>query len=55
MRCNSCDCQLTDYEATRKTFTGKFLDLCNRCYSHIADEVPTVDRADLRETDDGDD
>jgi hypothetical protein len=53
MRCISCDCRLTDYEATRKSaVTGEYLDMCNRCFSSISDQVLTIDRPDLIETDD---
>ena len=32
MRCLSCNVELTDKEATRKsTITHEYLDLCNRC------------------------
>lgn len=47
MRCNSCNNPLSDYEATRKTLRGEYLDLCNSCYKSIANEVPTIDRPDL--------
>lgn len=34
MRCLSCDCLLSDKEATRKgTHTGEYLDLCDDCLS----------------------
>ena len=55
MRCLSCNCILSDYEATRKSAqTNMFIDLCNRCYGYIEDDVDVVDRPDL-EHDDGDD
>jgi hypothetical protein len=50
MRCRACDALLTDYEATRKSAeTLDFIDLCNNCYQYIAEDVPIIDRADLRE------
>jgi hypothetical protein len=50
MRCKACDVLLTDYEATRKSAESmEFIDLCNRCYSYIVDEVDTIDREDLRD------
>lgn len=60
MRCLSCDCILTDYESTRKSaHTNQYLDLCNRCFSFIEDDLDTIDRPDLEheegETDDDDD
>jgi len=59
MRCLSCDCILTDYEATRKSaHTNQYLDLCNSCFRYIEDDMETVDRPDLEhedgETDDDD-
>lgn len=44
MRCLSCDRRLNDRESTRKySSSGTFIDLCNRCFAYIADEVPSVD------------
>lgn len=49
MRCSACDKKLTDYEATRKSAESlEYLDLCNECYSYIAEDVPAIDRPDLR-------
>jgi len=48
MRCISCDRGLNDFEATRRVVsTGDFLDLCNKCYKDIQQEVPTIARGDL--------
>lgn len=48
MRCVSCDKNLNDSESTRRVVsTGEFLDMCNKCYSDIAQDVPTVSRPDL--------
>lgn len=48
MRCLSCNANLTDYEATRKSAnTGQYIDLCNHCFSSIKDDIYTIDRADL--------
>lgn len=45
MKCQSCDCFLSDREATRRVAsTGEFLDLCNECYLPIKEDVPTVER-----------
>jgi hypothetical protein len=50
MRCLSCNKNLTDFESTRKyASTGEYLDLCNRCYSDIQDDVDTLIRPDLQE------
>lgn len=49
MKCLSCDCVLSDYEATRKySNSNKYLDLCNDCFAPIAEDVPTVNRSDLQ-------
>lgn len=48
MRCLSCNDVLSDREATRRVqSTGEFLDLCNRCYEYIKEDVKTYERADL--------
>ena len=48
MRCLSCDKNLTDFEATRKSvFSGEFIDLCNRCFASVSDDLQTIDRPDL--------
>jgi len=52
MRCISCNNNLNDSESTRKiASTGEYLDMCNRCYSDISTEVPTISRPDLDPTD----
>lgn len=44
MRCLSCDTILTDQEATRKyASSGTFIDLCNKCFSTIADDIPDLE------------
>lgn len=44
MRCLSCNTQLTDREATRKyASSGTFIDLCNKCFSTIADDIPDIE------------
>lgn len=49
MRCLSCNCELTDFEATRKyAGTTDFVDLCNNCFNEIALDVLVVERHDLR-------
>lgn len=49
MRCVSCDKSLNDFESTRKcATTGKYLDMCNRCFDHIKYDIPTIDREDLK-------
>lgn len=52
MRCLSCNKNLSDFESTRKfASSNEYLDLCNRCYSEIKDEVDAVGRPDLQEDD----
>jgi hypothetical protein len=56
MRCLSCNCNLSDYESTRKSaFTGEFIDLCNRCFSSISSDMHTIERADLEHFEENDD
>lgn len=44
MRCKACDKNLSDRESTRKgLFTGEFLDLCDKCFDTIRDDVEVVD------------
>jgi|TARA_R110000787_G_scaffold85148_1_gene181951 hypothetical protein len=56
MRCLACDKNLSDFESTRKHHeSGEFIDLCNRCYSTIQNEVNDIEeREDLRHIDDED-
>lgn len=46
-RCVACDKNLNDFEATRKDLHGNYLDICNKCYSFIQDDVLAVERSDL--------
>lgn len=51
MRCQACNVELSDYESTRKhATTGEFIDLCNKCYKPIQEDIPTIDRPDLDTT-----
>jgi hypothetical protein len=48
MRCLSCDKVLSDYESTRRSAnTEEYVDLCNRCFYYVKDDLNTIDRADL--------
>lgn len=50
MRCVACNCVLTDFEATRKGVnTGEYIDMCNKCYSTIANDIDVIERKDLLE------
>ena len=53
MRCRACDCELNDYEATRKSVTtNEYLDLCDDCFDTVADVFESVEeRLDLKPTD----
>ena len=48
MKCLSCDSVLTDFEATRK-YAGseEFVDLCNRCFNSIAEDILVVENLAL--------
>ena len=50
MRCQCCNVILTPFEATiRRVSDNSFLDMCESCFSYIADEVKVLTREDLRE------
>jgi NAD-dependent SIR2 family protein deacetylase len=49
-RCVACDKNLNDYETTRKDLHGNYLDMCNRCYNEIKENVLSVEREDLSPT-----
>lgn len=52
MRCYCCDKLLNDFESTRKSVTtGDYLDMCNKCYATIKDEVNAEERYDLYDGD----
>jgi len=46
MRCRACNVALNNYEATRKTFEGEFIDLCNACFYTIRKEVNCANNVD---------
>jgi hypothetical protein len=50
MHCKACDIMLTDLETSRRSVTtDEYLDLCNACYSYIAEDVPSVVNPDFEE------
>jgi len=52
MRCYCCDKLLSDFESTRKSVTtGEYLDMCNKCYSTIKDDLVSEERYDLYDGD----
>lgn len=50
MRCICCNKNLNDYESTRKDLQGNYLDMCNKCYGEIKEDVLSVSREDLSPT-----
>ena len=43
-RCIACDKNLSDRESTRKGVnTGEYLDLCDHCFSTVAEEFPYIE------------
>ena len=52
MRCYCCNKALSDYESTRRSVsTGSFLDMCNKCYGSVSDDILALERTDLRHED----
>ena len=51
MHCLACDALLTKVEETSRKYksNGVFVDLCNDCFSHIADQITTVTRYDAED------
>jgi hypothetical protein len=48
MRCYCCDKNLNDFESTRKSVSsGEYLDMCNKCYSTVSDDLLSEVRYDL--------
>lgn len=40
MRCSACNVILNTQESTRKfTNSGEFVDLCNKCFNTISDDI----------------
>jgi len=55
MRCRCCDKKLSDFEATRKSInTNEYLDMCNKCYNTISNQVLSYERYDLYDDEDED-
>ena len=52
MRCTCCDRLLNDFESTRKSrTTGEYLDMCNKCFGTVQQDLKTDIRNDLMEYD----
>ena len=48
MRCYACDKLLNDFESTRKSkVTGEYMDMCNKCFASIAQDVIATTRQDF--------
>ena len=44
MKCQACDCSLTDFESSaRGATTGDYLDMCSRCLSYIREVIQTTE------------
>lgn len=54
MRCYACNVILSDFEATRRSPGGDYLDTCISCWRVVDPEgsLPTIDRKDLMHEDD---
>ena len=49
MHCIACDCNLSDFESTRKNAnTGEYLDMCNHCFDEISSNFVVIEREDLK-------
>lgn len=52
MRCYCCDKPLNDFESTRKSVaTGDYLDMCNKCFNTIKEDINAEERYDLYDGD----
>ena len=39
MRCRACNKNLNDFESTRKSESGEYVDLCNHCYREVQSDI----------------
>lgn len=39
MRCQACNCELTDFESVRKDKHDVYVDLCSKCYQFTKDDA----------------
>ena len=47
-RCKACDSRMTDRDMSRKSpHTGKYYELCNKCFKTIRDQVDAVENESL--------
>lgn len=53
MRCLSCNCNLSDFESTRKYPDGEYVDMCQHCFNKSdLMNIPVIVREDLVEYED---
>ena len=48
MRCRACNKNLNDFESTRKSESGEYVDLCNHCYREVQSDILAEERQDLQ-------
>jgi hypothetical protein len=49
MRCRACNKNLNDFESTRKSESGEYVDLCNHCYREVQSDILAEERQDLQD------
>jgi len=52
MRCRACNKNLNDFESTRKSESGEYIDLCNHCYREVQSDILAEERQDLQDGND---
>ena len=52
MRCRACNKNLSDFESTRKSDSGEYVDLCNHCYREVQSDILAEERQDLQDGND---
>ena len=53
MRCKACNTELNAFESTRRGFeSGEYIDLCNSCFSTVAEDFNVTEREDLKHIND---
>lgn len=52
MRCRACNKNLNDFESTRKSDSGEYVDLCNHCYREVQSDILAEERQDLQDGND---
>jgi hypothetical protein len=52
MRCRACNKNLNDFESTRKSESGEYVDLCNHCYREVQSDILAEERQDLQDGND---